>query len=282
MEEKDQPMPNLARPTKWTLLLVGDNHGCVGPHGSKWESHPAHYERVDVCEVSAANAVAPGEPRKALYWAAIDCAHSITDDTIVLHRDPSKDGNALSQLGDRLEAAVPPLTAPAPQTDELRKVVSAHCNDLTGCAWTLRGAGGFEATALEILKAVAELRAAMDAAPQQSAEVPPIVMGVDLSRDGIAMVRDQALADAISECDIVMLGVDTPEEYVGALNCREAIRALRTAASNTEKASDVRPLTRCAANRDGECRHAQCPQLRDNEPAATGRHCPLDNENDED
>lgn len=38
------------------------------------------------------------------------------------------------------------------------------------------------------------------------------------------------------------------------------------------------PLTRCTAGRDGECGHAQCPQLRDREPAATGRHCPLDSE----
>lgn len=39
----------------------------------------------------------------------------------------------------------------------------------------------------------------------------------------------------------------------------------------------AKKLIRCAAGRDGECGHAQCPQLRDNEPAATGRHCPLDN-----
>lgn len=32
----------------------------------------------------------------------------------------------------------------------------------------------------------------------------------------------------------------------------------------------------CWADRDGECTHAGCPQLRDNEPAASGRHCPLD------
>lgn len=42
-----------------------------------------------------------------------------------------------------------------------------------------------------------------------------------------------------------------------------------------------RPLTGCAAGRDGECHHSQCPQIRDNEPAATGRHCPLDNRSDE-
>lgn len=37
-------------------------------------------------------------------------------------------------------------------------------------------------------------------------------------------------------------------------------------------------LTRCAAGRDGECGHKACPQLRDNEPAKSGRHCPLDQE----
>jgi hypothetical protein len=40
-------------------------------------------------------------------------------------------------------------------------------------------------------------------------------------------------------------------------------------------------LARCAAGRDGECSHVQCPQLRDNEPRATGRHCPLDNLHEE-
>jgi hypothetical protein len=39
-----------------------------------------------------------------------------------------------------------------------------------------------------------------------------------------------------------------------------------------------RPLTGCAAARDGDCTHPDCPQLRDNEPRATGRHCPLDSQ----
>lgn len=34
-------------------------------------------------------------------------------------------------------------------------------------------------------------------------------------------------------------------------------------------------LTTCASNRDGECNHKSCPQLRDNEPGKTGRSCPL-------
>lgn len=32
----------------------------------------------------------------------------------------------------------------------------------------------------------------------------------------------------------------------------------------------------CHSGRDGECSWKQCPQLRDNEPAQGGRHCPLD------
>lgn len=36
------------------------------------------------------------------------------------------------------------------------------------------------------------------------------------------------------------------------------------------------PLRHCAAARDGECLHGQCPQNRDAEPAKSGRHCPLD------
>jgi len=39
-------------------------------------------------------------------------------------------------------------------------------------------------------------------------------------------------------------------------------------------------LTRCQSDCDGHCTHAKCPQAADNEPAATGRHCPLDRRND--
>ena len=43
-----------------------------------------------------------------------------------------------------------------------------------------------------------------------------------------------------------------------------------------------KPLTRCAANREGDCYHKQCPQLRNNEPAWSGRSCPLDDWRDGD
>ena len=38
---------------------------------------------------------------------------------------------------------------------------------------------------------------------------------------------------------------------------------------------------RCHAQRDGECSWHLCPQLRDGESAKTGRHCPLDRQDEE-
>ncbi len=35
-------------------------------------------------------------------------------------------------------------------------------------------------------------------------------------------------------------------------------------------------VIRCRAAKDGDCIWEDCPQLRDGEPRATGRHCPLD------
>lgn len=70
-----------------------------------------------------------------------------------------------------------------------------------------------------------------------------------------------------------------------ARSIREAIdAAMPTAADQKGKASIAqteKPLTGCAANRDGECFHSQCPQLRDGEPMKSGRHCPLDTQEDE-
>lgn len=37
----------------------------------------------------------------------------------------------------------------------------------------------------------------------------------------------------------------------------------------------------CHSQRDGDCTWGPCPQVRDGEPAATGRHCPLDDPEDE-
>lgn len=37
----------------------------------------------------------------------------------------------------------------------------------------------------------------------------------------------------------------------------------------------------CRADRDGDCVWPGCPQLADGEPAATGRHCPFDEQLDD-
>ena len=34
--------------------------------------------------------------------------------------------------------------------------------------------------------------------------------------------------------------------------------------------------SQCRAGDDGDCSWEHCPQIRDNEPCKTGRHCPLD------
>lgn len=38
-----------------------------------------------------------------------------------------------------------------------------------------------------------------------------------------------------------------------------------------------RVMTMCQSDSDGDCEWKHCPQLRDGEPKATRRHCPLDN-----
>jgi hypothetical protein len=38
---------------------------------------------------------------------------------------------------------------------------------------------------------------------------------------------------------------------------------------------------RCHASKDGECFWGRCPQIRDGEPAKSGRHCPIDDREEE-
>jgi hypothetical protein len=75
-------------------------------------------------------------------------------------------------------------------------------------------------------------------------------------------------ADEIHALSVTMIG-----QWWGQPDPRDEVKAISSSAT--------KPLTRCAAGRDGECGHAQCPQLRDSEPAKSSRHCPLDNHNNE-
>jgi hypothetical protein len=62
--------PSFLRPTKWTLLMTGDNHGLAAEFGCKFEHSPAHYERVDVVSIgslAAAPVAPPASPNTALW-----------------------------------------------------------------------------------------------------------------------------------------------------------------------------------------------------------------------
>lgn len=61
---------------------------------------------------------------------------------------------------------------------------------------------------------------------------------------------------------------------------REAREGRARTIANRERYED---RERCkAARSDGECEWSECPQLRDGEPAKTGRHCPIDTWVDDD
>lgn len=38
----------------------------------------------------------------------------------------------------------------------------------------------------------------------------------------------------------------------------------------------------CLSDNDGECEWKDCPQIRDDEPTRSGRHCPRDNNRSDD
>jgi hypothetical protein len=86
--------------------------GCRGGFGTEeldqfipgWRDKVSEIGRLKarIAELESASS----KPNRAdLYFAAIDCEHSISEDRIILRRNPALPGNALSQLADRLIAA---------------------------------------------------------------------------------------------------------------------------------------------------------------------------------
>ena len=70
---------------------------------------------------------------------------------------------------------------------------------------------------------------------------------------------------------------DRPGYSMGpAAKAEWALRSILASQQPADQPAEKKPLVRCAASRDGDCTHPECPQLRDNEPHATGRHCPID------
>lgn len=52
---------------------------------------------------------------------------------------------------------------------------------------------------------------------------------------------------------------------------------VRVEALLTKRREDLRAkLGHCRSDCDGDCTWKHCPQLADNEPSTSGRHCPLD------
>jgi hypothetical protein len=78
---------------------------------------------------------APVSRRDALYMAAIDCGHRITEDKIILYLDARREGNALSQLADRLAAvAAHPADAAAVAAELTGEQRPADCSgDPSSC-----------------------------------------------------------------------------------------------------------------------------------------------------
>lgn len=75
----------------------------------------------------------------------------------------------------------------------------------------------------------------------------------------------------------------TEESVFFAEECERAARLVRgePGASHRQVQVDHLAADRCHADRDGDCNWSGCPQAKAGEPAATGRHCPLDREPEE-
>ena len=98
-------------------------------------------------------------------------------------------------------------------------------------------------------------------------------------RDDLLAVSAVILGDGTTDRDINH-AIDLADRLIRQVD--------KFVASKQTQPTDVvkQPLpavtpTRCQSGRDGDCNWAACPQLRDNEPATTGRHCPLDDWDDE-
>lgn len=86
----------------------------------------------------------------------------------------------------------------------------------------------------------------------------------------------------IDMCDKIMDGYITGEKahrWIGWLQaciCINGFATLEELKAINKRPSAVERLPCCHSAKDGECFWEHCPQLRDDEPKRSGRHCPLD------
>lgn len=111
----------------------------------------------------------------------------------------------------------------------------------------------------------------------------------------IADVLSELEASQIAERAAAMARAETLAEVVAATwhksgeRHRDYTRRMAKAAMAWDREvrslrqydAQARRMTRCQADDDGCCDHAECPQLRDSEPGRSGRHCPLDSDDEE-
>jgi len=105
------------------------------------------------------------------------------------------------------------------------------------------------------------------------------VKTVEVFRIALAALTDEPAASRVPD-GWKLVPINSTQEMINAAYVHEVAlfgaghAAMLSVAPSIEEGE---PLLRCAAATDGECSHPQCPQIRDNEPHKTGRHCPIDN-----
>ncbi|MFM1346603.1 hypothetical protein WFP14_08540 [Yersinia proxima] len=136
---------------------------------------------------------------------------------------------------------------------------------------------GYLTTGIVMLKERAEKAEAALSAANEKLSKPVVLPRMHVGFDGVSTnAGDSVRNKAISDCaETIRVAGFTVE---GDTN---PIVIVPAPAGVVMRPQFEKPLERCAAARDGECHHKDCPQLRDNEPMATGRHCPIDNWDDE-
>jgi hypothetical protein len=84
---------------------------------------------------------------------------------------------------------------------------------------------------------------------------------------------------------LVCASVITAYQHMIALNNAtrsKVISKLRLGPNGPLTPKIEAPFTgHCGASRDGECGKSWCPQIRDDEPNKSGRHCPLDTQDED-
>lgn len=80
----------------------------------------------------------------------------------------------------------------------------------------------------------------------------------ELADGEVLLVADREMTDADGHAEVYTIPTAAPAQPLAS-----------------KPSNDAMPAS-CAAGRDGDCVHPQCPQRRDGEPLKSGRHCPLD------